>query len=113
MIDHDFHAHDNEKDKALWNSLKPADFNPLSTMMDDFRKDIAYGLGIPMKMLFRENKEWLLDGPVGIEYQKRVENTQKLLEVASQRAINMCQVYLCKRLFKNRKNRRPRFARCV
>lgn len=24
MIDHDFHAHDNEKDKALWNSLKPA-----------------------------------------------------------------------------------------
>ena len=24
MIDYDYHAHDNERDKAMWNSLKPA-----------------------------------------------------------------------------------------
>lgn len=23
IIDHDFHAHDNEQDKATWNSIKP------------------------------------------------------------------------------------------
>jgi hypothetical protein len=24
VVDHDYHAHDNERDRAMWNSLKPA-----------------------------------------------------------------------------------------
>lgn len=54
MIDHDLHAHDNEADKALWNSIKP-----VSDLMETFQHQIVAALGIPRRVLFGEDK----DGP--------------------------------------------------